>query len=125
MRLKKPESTYIRGTCVTCLVNPQRQGGTDRLGRKIYKPNCSTCADRRHGVYNKRVEAAAQRQWEKSYRSHKKNYCEECDFVPVHPCQLDVDHMDGNHSNDADDNLRTLCANCHRLKTYLQKDWEK
>ena len=35
-------------------------------------------------------------------------------------CQLDVDHIDGNHNNDEEVNLQTLCANCHRLKTYVQ-----
>jgi 5-methylcytosine-specific restriction endonuclease McrA len=47
--------------------------------------------------------------------------CGTCGFKPTHPCQLDVDHIDGNHSNDSLDNLQTLCANCHRLKTYIQR----
>jgi 5-methylcytosine-specific restriction endonuclease McrA len=29
-----------------------------------------------------------------------------------------VDHIDGNHSNDDPSNLQTLCANCHRFKTW-------
>jgi len=56
-----------------------------------------------------------------SYRKHKKSKCEECGFIPVHLCQLDVDHVDGNHHNNEISNLKTLCANCHRLKTYLQR----
>lgn len=37
--------------------------------------------------------------------------CERCgDENPHH---LTVHHRDGNHSNNADDNLETLCANCH------------
>jgi 5-methylcytosine-specific restriction endonuclease McrA len=32
--------------------------------------------------------------------------------------QLDVDHIDGNHRNNNPENLQTLCANCHRLKTF-------
>jgi 5-methylcytosine-specific restriction endonuclease McrA len=51
------------------------------------------------------------------YLIHKKDTCEECGFIPVHTCQLDVDHTDGNHSNNDPSNLKTLCANCHRLKT--------
>lgn len=47
----------------------------------------------------------------------KKTYCERCGFRG-HPCQLDVDHIDGNHSNDTNTNYQTLCANCHRLKTF-------
>lgn len=33
------------------------------------------------------------------------------------PCQLDINHRDGNHLNNARENLQTLCANCHRLIT--------
>ena len=58
------------------------------------------------------------------YIKHKKDHCEKCGFIPKHPCQLDVDHIDGNHSNNDITNLQTLCANCHRLKTYLNEDWK-
>lgn len=52
------------------------------------------------------------------YRAYKGSSCVACGFIPEHPCQLDVDHIDGDHSNNSVDNLQTLCANCHRLKTY-------
>ncbi len=55
---------------------------------------------------------------------NKKTHCEKCGFVPVHPVQLDVDHIDGNHTNNSRENLMTLCANCHRLKTIECKDYE-
>ncbi|OYW72998.1 MAG: hypothetical protein B7Z37_23290, partial [Verrucomicrobia bacterium 12-59-8] len=32
---------------------------------------------------------------------------------------LEVDHIDGNHKNNDPSNLWTLCANCHREKTWL------
>jgi hypothetical protein len=65
----------------------------------------------------------AEKKWSQSghtyiYRKHKKDHCERCKFIPVHPCQLDVDHIDGNHENHKPENLQTLCANCHRLKTH-------
>jgi 5-methylcytosine-specific restriction endonuclease McrA len=56
------------------------------------------------------------------YRKHKKNYCEKCGFIPEHMVQLDVDHIDGNNKNNDLSNLQTLCANCHRYKTFLNKD---
>jgi 5-methylcytosine-specific restriction endonuclease McrA len=36
--------------------------------------------------------------------------------------QLDVDHIDGDHTNNELNNLQTLCANCHRLKTQVNND---
>lgn len=53
---------------------------------------------------------------------HKKNSCERCGFVPEHKMQLDVDHIDGDRFNNDVANLQTLCANCHRLKTYKNRD---
>lgn len=45
-----------------------------------------------------------------------------CGFVAVDPCQLDVDHIDGNSKNDDPSNWQTLCANCHRLKTKRNRE---
>jgi len=60
----------------------------------------------------------------KHLKKFKKSSCEVCGFVAAHTCQLDVDHIDGNHRNNEPNNLQTLCANCHRLKTFTNKDWE-
>lgn len=106
-RYKKQEPRHVRGSCVLGCGRPQRKKGTDQQGRPIYRALCDQCHRLRHGIDRA------------GYQQHKGQICEECGFVPVHPCQLDVDHKDGDHGNDNPDNLTTLCANCHRLKTHL------
>lgn len=36
---------------------------------------------------------------------------------------LQVDHIDGNHTNNKEENLQTLCACCHTIKTAIYKDY--
>ena len=85
--------------CRLCGVNKATSNGYNKL-----KTVCSPC--------NK-----------KPWVRHKGDRCESCGFVPEHPCQLDVDHIDGNKFNNSLDNYMTLCANCHRLKTYQNGDF--
>jgi len=94
----------MRRRCKICNERPVTSHGLDHKGRRRYKTICQRC---RH----------------KTYHLMKKSYCEECGFKPVIPAQLDVDHIDGNKANNNLSNLKTLCANCHRLKTFLNRDW--
>lgn len=79
--------------------------GKDRNGNKIYRSSCITC-------HRKGKRA-------KGYK------CQRCHFIPEDLIQLDIDHIDGNRQNNLPENLQTLCANCHRLKTKLNNDWVK
>ena len=67
------------------------------------------------------------------YKKYRKTYCENIDGRLGHgKCtttiidaewQLEVDHIDGNHDNNEESNLQTLCACCHRLKTRDNQDY--
>ncbi len=107
---------YEQGICIICNKNKQSSKGL-KEGRKIYRNCCTPCKNKK---YNKKTLSSKKR-FQNMYR---KDYCENCKFIPLHLCQLDLDHIDGNNKNNSPDNLQTLCANCHRLKTYLNKDWE-
>jgi 5-methylcytosine-specific restriction endonuclease McrA len=82
---------------------PQRSKGVTQSGLKLFDRLCWKCR-------------------ENGYRLLKGDKCEFCGFVPIHPVQLDVDHIDGDHTNNNIDNIQTLCANCHRLKTQMNND---
>jgi 5-methylcytosine-specific restriction endonuclease McrA len=47
--------------------------------------------------------------------------CSRCGFKASRNCQIDIDHIDGNHANNDPSNLQLLCANCHRLKSYIER----
>lgn len=51
--------------------------------------------------------------------------CEICGFEAINKCQLDIDHIDGDAKNNDFSNLQILCANCHRLKTLMNKDYRE
>ena len=70
----------------------------------VWKKMCRTCRGRyRFGI-------------------QKGTKCEDCGFVPQVTAQLEIDHIDGDNTNNDKDNLRTLCCNCHALKTYNEKN---
>lgn len=110
MKNRKPEPSHIRGMCVICNNNKQKK----YAGKDKYRAICSGC--------DKRLYQKSFYNYPKSYRKYKKLSCERCGFIPEDPCQLDVDHIDGNSSNHDISNLQTLCSNCHRLKTKLNND---
>lgn len=75
---------------------------------------------------SKKRYATNQWKYKNPYNKHKKDHCEnpDCTATIEDPCQLDVDHVDGDNTNNDPTNLMTLCANCHRLKTKLVGDWK-
>ena len=89
---------YGDDICPKCNIRKLRNKGKLKDGTRRFGNTCEYC----HRNY---------------YSQYKKDKCEKCGFIPEDMCQLDVDHIDGNHDNDNPLNLQTLCANCHRLKT--------
>lgn len=81
---------------------PAKSQGLDHKGRKLYRSQCFSC----------REEA----------RSHKKGYCEWCFVEASDELKLDIDHIDGNTSNNQKSNLQTLCRPCHMIKTKIFGD---
>lgn len=110
----KPEPPHVRGICVRCHERPQK---VKKRGK--FRPLCSRCDRLLHPCKRSKPRV----RFDFPYTRHKKNSCEQCGFVALHKCQLDVDHIDGDHSNSDPSNLQTLCANCHRLKTHVQR-WQ-
>jgi 5-methylcytosine-specific restriction endonuclease McrA len=52
-------------------------------------------------------------------RERDKNQCSQCGWTKVNPitkiCPLELDHIDGDFTNNRPENLRMLCPNCHSL----------
>ncbi|AUR99099.1 HNH nuclease [Vibrio phage 1.262.O._10N.286.51.A9] len=90
----------------------KKRGKPNKHGIQYYRKHCGSCERKLYNMPRK------------YYRGFKEDKCIICGFIPKHICQLDVDHIDGNHNNNSPENLQTLCANCHRLKTQLNRDWQ-
>ena len=64
------------------------------------------------------------------YRKYRLTYCENVDSRLDYRCtttiklsaQLEVDHIDGDPSNNDPENLQTLCSCCHKYKTIMYED---
>ena len=107
----------VDGICTYCGPGPPLKRRGNRWARRI------KCNELKGGSGNwisiKRNDKTTS---STEYRVYKKEVCEKCGFVPINKCQLDVDHIDGDRGNSAFDNFQTLCANCHRLKTWEHRD---
>ncbi len=91
---KDPET--MRGVCAHC--------GPVRL--RFQAPSHYVCAIARH----------TKSRTTPKHRVGMGGFCERCSFVPEHTAQLDVHHINHVHADNSPANLRTLCANCHRLE---------
>ena len=86
-------------------------------GKIYWRSKCDRCIRK-----TKKLKTGGLSRWQTSgYK--KKSRCELCGFKAVVKQQLDVYHVDGNKNNTSIYNLKTICANCQRLKSTQDLGW--
>ena len=120
--IKKIVTMSERPKCIVdgCNKTGQHTGKYRVDGTPLFRKKCEMHHGIEHGING----------WE--YRIHRKKYCEnkdgrlgfKCKYKIQIEAQLQVDHMNGNPTDHREENLQTLCANCHVYKTLFNKDYE-
>lgn len=106
-------------------INPCKTNGLTKEGVRKYQRKCSSCCKRSHRQFKPcKIITYKLRSSIKKYGDYtKEDHCQACGFIAEQSCQLDVDHINGDHTDNSVCNLQTLCSNCHRLKTYYNRDY--
>src|SRR6056300_1086136 len=105
-----------RPLCKTCNIKPRSYGY--RKGTKIYwSSECDSCIRKKKNLKTDKFT-----KWQLAGYT-KKRRCELCGFKASVKEQLDVYHVDGNLNNVSEYNLKTICANCQRLKSTQELGW--
>ncbi len=91
-----------RPLCEHCKLSLAKPNGKSKHGFTKWHKFCVECSK---AVYDPKH----------NHLLHKKPICERCGFVAEDKCQLDIVYKDGNKKNKDSSNLKTLCANCHRV----------
>lgn len=117
------ENQRLAPICPVCGLAPCEM----RSDRSGYRPHCFTCRPLPPAVPDAWLSPGRSRVKSKHRITFVRAFgpppaCARCGFEPEHPCQIDIDHIDGNHANNDSANLQALCANCHRLKTRAERN---
>jgi hypothetical protein len=111
-----------RPMCVVqgCSKQGQHTGRYKNNGYPIFRKTCTKHHSIKYGLHD----------WH--YKIHRKEFCENVDGRLGFKCtttiidyewQLDIDHKDGDPSNNVIKNLQTLCKCCHAIKTKTERDY--
>lgn len=105
-----------RPLCKKCQTNPRAYAY--KKDNKIYwRSMCDACIRKK----NKQAVGGKTRWQTSGYQ--KKPKCELCGFKAVVHEQLNVYHVNGNKNDCNIYNLKTICANCQRLKSTQELGW--
>lgn len=117
---KKEKTNKISLYCLNCgtqLINAQKKYCSQICQHEYnYKQNISLWKDGKiSGMSGYGVS-----KWLRRYLFEKySNQCSRCGWHEVNPTTglipLEVEHIDGNHENNSEENLTLLCPNCHSL----------
>lgn len=89
-----------------------------RNGKTYYRKLCDSCGKKKP---RKKPRVLL---WEKAgYR--KKPHCDLCGFKSLYPSQMTVFHIDGDLTNVAFSNLRTICLNCVEVVKRKEVTWKR
>ena len=119
-----------RNCCIAeCDTIGQHMGRTRPDGSIIRRGYCANHHYERQAL----KKGITKTQWTNSfhpYRKFRKGYCENVDGRLGFQCtttifwegMLQVDHIDGNPTNNVEENTQTLCGCCHAYKTWKNGD---
>ena len=105
-----------RPLCKTCQSRP-RAYAYRKQGKIYWRSQCDHCIRKKN-----KLKVGGVTKWQTAGYKKKKR-CELCGFKAVIHQQLNVYHVDGNKNNTGIYNLKTICANCQRLKSTQDLGW--
>jgi cytochrome c553 len=99
-------------------------------GSALYRKVCGNCHVKKIAASHGKTVTQLVNQWH-PYLRYRKTYCENQDGRLGFTCtttiywdgMLDVDHKNGDPSDNRERNLQTLCKCCHAYKTVKNKDY--